>query len=55
MFIRDPYSFLLRVVSQASKPDGIQCTCWVTIWVARTKVQNYVKDWGKNCVQLEHF
>ena len=23
MFIRDPYSFFLRVVSRASKPDGI--------------------------------
>ena len=23
MFIRDPHSFFLRVVSRASKPDGI--------------------------------
>ena len=23
MFIRDPYSFFLRVVSAASKPDGV--------------------------------
>ena len=23
MFIRDPYSFFLRVVSPASKPDGM--------------------------------
>ena len=39
--IRDPYSFVLRVVSRASKPVGIL----VTIWVAQTKVQNYIKEW----------
>ena len=41
--IRDPYSFFRRVVSRASKPDGILAR--VTIWVARTKVQNYIKEW----------
>ena len=47
MFIRDPYSFFLRVVSWASKPDGILAGLHF-IWVALpagTKVQNYVKEW----------
>ena len=34
-------SFFLTVVSRASKPDGN--TCPITIWVARTKVQNCEK------------
>ena len=29
-------------------------TCQVEIWVARTKVQNYIKEWWKTCAQLEH-
>ena len=51
--VTDPYSFFLRVVSRASKPDGILAQ--VTIWVARTKVQNYMREWWKNYVQFEHF
>ena len=50
------YSFFLRVVSRASKPDGILVGLQILFGLpAGTKVQNYVKEWWKNCVQLEHF
>ena len=50
------YSFFLRVVSRASKPDGILVGLQILFGLpAWTKVQNYVKEWWKNCVQLEHF
>ena len=46
MFIRNPYSFFLRVVSWASKPDGILARLQILFGLpAGTKVQNYVKEW----------
>lgn len=43
--------FFIRVVSQASKPDGI--LPWLQIWVAWTKGQNYREN-GDYRMQLEH-
>ena len=52
---RGPYSFFFRVVSQASIKAWWH-TCPVTLWVAQTKVQNYIKEWWKKkCVWLEQF
>ena len=40
------YSFFLRVVSRASKPDGILVGLQILFGLpAGTKVQNYVKEW----------
>ena len=48
---RGPYSFFFRVVSQASIKAWWH-TCPVTLWVAQTKVQNYIKEWWKNVHNL---
>ena len=48
---RGPYSFFFRVVSQASIKAWWH-TCPVKLWVAQTKVQNYIKEWWKNVRNL---
>ena len=50
--LRGPYSFFLRVVSWARKPDGI--LAWLQVGLPRQNCR-IIKEWWKNCVQLEHF